>query len=55
VAPRGNSVVSRVDARTPAMGVRGAIEWVTDGTCEATGNYLVCATPFGRLIVTLVG
>jgi outer membrane protein assembly factor BamB len=55
VAPRGNSVVSRVDARTSAIGIRGAIDWVTDGTCEATGNYLVCATPFGRLIVTLVG
>jgi outer membrane protein assembly factor BamB len=55
VAPRGNSAVGRVDARTGAVGIRGAIEWVTDGTCQATGDYLVCATPFGRLTVTLVG
>jgi outer membrane protein assembly factor BamB len=55
VAPRGNSAVGRVDARTSTVEIRGAIDWVTDGTCEATGGYLVCATPFGRLIVTLVG
>ena len=55
VAPRGRSAVSRVDAGTSTMGVRGAIDWVTDGTCQATGDYLICATPFGRLTVTLVG
>jgi outer membrane protein assembly factor BamB len=55
ISPRGRTVVSRIDAGTGTIGVRGAIDWVNDGACQATGNYLVCATVDGQLLVTLVG
>jgi outer membrane protein assembly factor BamB len=54
-APRGRTAVSRIDSDTGTVGVRGAIDWVTDGSCQATGDHLVCATVAGQLIVTLVG
>jgi outer membrane protein assembly factor BamB len=54
-SPRGRTVVSRIDSDTGTVGVRGAIDWVNDGACEATGDYLVCATVAGQLLVTLVG
>ena len=54
-SPRGLTAVSRIDSDTGTVGVRGTIDWVTDGSCQATGNNLVCATVAGQLIVTLVG
>jgi outer membrane protein assembly factor BamB len=55
VSPRGRSAVSRIDSGTGTVGVRGAIDWVNDGSCQAAGDHLVCATVAGQLVVTLVG
>jgi hypothetical protein len=54
-SPRGQTVVSRIDSDTGRVGVRGAIDWVNDGACEASQDHLVCATVAGQLLVTLVG
>jgi putative pyrroloquinoline-quinone binding quinoprotein len=54
-SPRGLTAVSRIDSDSGTVGVRGAIDWVSDGSCLASGNHLVCATVAGQLIVMLVG
>ena len=55
LSPRGRSAVSRLDPGAGTIELRGAIDWVNDTGCLATGDHLVCPTVEGRLLVTRVG
>lgn len=54
-SPVGGTAVLRVDLETGEVGLRGAIDRITDYGCTATATTLACSTLGGALVVVGVG
>jgi outer membrane protein assembly factor BamB len=55
VSPPNRTAVNRIDSGTGAVELRGAIDRVNDGGCQASGSHLVCSTLDDGLVVMRVG
>jgi outer membrane protein assembly factor BamB len=53
--PQSRTSVSRIDLRSGAVEVRGAIDQIADFGCLATSDRIACPTAHGRLVVAEVG